>query len=178
MPPAKYSPLNGELASEVDSTKTEKNSTAAAVVVSLRGYAQDIPKATYTIVSEEDNDEENRNFAADRKDFLAAEEEFTSTAASTATNEENFSEKVEGVILEENSTTKERLFILLGQAGPVTASFFLGFLGTFTNLIFASHFIGDDGGKSTVFAAVSLANMFANVSCMSLMIGTIIDGYG
>jgi hypothetical protein len=96
----------------------------------------------------------------------------TDTTDTDGTDEHSEGNDVEEEVnIAEDSTTRERLVILLTQAGPVTASFFLGFAGTFTNLIFASHFIGDDGSKSTVFAGISLANMFANVSCMSLLIG-------
>jgi hypothetical protein len=116
----------------------------------------------YSILSEDDDDENqlrgSYKIAADDVPFITGYK---------------LSEEVENeVTIDENSSTSERFQVLLAQAGPVTISFFLGFAGTFTNLIFASHFISEDGSASTVFAGVSLANMFANVSCMSLLIGT------
>jgi hypothetical protein len=124
----------------------------------------------YSILSEDDDDENqlrgSYKIAADDVPFITG-------SLNTDDDPDKLSEEVENeVTIDENSSTSERFQVLLAQAGPVTISFFLGFAGTFTNLIFASHFISEDGSASTVFAGVSLANMFANVSCMSLLIGT------
>lgn len=130
-------------------------------------------KQVYTILSEDD-DEENQL----RDGYETGRNNVDKILSKTGSqNTDDDPDQLNGeaeneVSIDENSSTKERLRVLAAQAGPVTISFFLGFAGTFTNLIFASHFVGDDGSASTVFAGVSLANMFANVSCMSLLIGT------
>ena len=73
--------------------------------------------------------------------------------------------------LDENSTTIKKMLILSKQSAPVVMSFFLGLLGSFINLLFAGRFVPTTGDRSIVFAGISLANMFANVSCLSLLIG-------
>ena len=131
-------------------------------------------KSVYTILSEEDDeDDENRLYTNDVPRGDDGLDSITESNTSGRKHEEfeSTDEFDAEVSVDEKSSTRERLFILLAQAGPVTVSFFLGFAGTFTNLVFASHFISEDGSKSVVFAGVSLANTFANVSCMSLLIG-------
>lgn len=73
--------------------------------------------------------------------------------------------------LSEESSQYDQLKVLISQAVPVIISFFLGIGGTFTNLVFAGQYVHETGDKSAVFAGVSLANMFANVSCLSILIG-------
>lgn len=73
--------------------------------------------------------------------------------------------------LSESSTNLERFRILVQQSFPVIVSFFLSIGGTFINLVFAGQYVHESGDKSAVFAGVSLANMFANVSCLSILIG-------
>eukprot|EP01033_Poteriospumella_lacustris_P000584 gene584-400_t len=73
--------------------------------------------------------------------------------------------------LTEGSSTWERVQVLTKQSFPVVVSFFLSIGGTFINLIFAGQYVHETGDKSAVFAGVSLANMFANVSCLSILIG-------
>ncbi len=73
--------------------------------------------------------------------------------------------------LEENSNGYQILNVLTKQAVPVIISFFLSVGGTFINLIFAGQYVHESGDRSAVFAGVSLANMFANVSCLSVLIG-------
>lgn len=131
-------------------------------------------KSVYTILSEEDDeDDENRLYTSHVPRGDDGLDSITESNTSGRKHEEfeSTDEFDAEVSVDEKSSTRERLFILLAQAGPVTVSFFLGFAGTFTNLVFASHFISEDGSKSVVFAGVSLANTFANVSCMSLLIG-------
>ena len=135
--------------------------------VSIIEKGKKTTKSVYTILGEDD-DEENQHSGEDSENTSKTTHSVTSQPSDSEISSEEGDTEVN---VDENSTTNERLLILLTQAGPVTASFFLGFAGTFTNLIFASHFIGPDGAKSTVFAGVSLANMFANVTCMSLLIG-------
>ncbi len=73
--------------------------------------------------------------------------------------------------LDENSSNIKKMLILSKQSAPVVMSFFLGLLGSFINLLFAGRFVPTSGDRSIVFAGISLANMFANVSCLSLLIG-------
>lgn len=73
--------------------------------------------------------------------------------------------------LNENSTLMDQVKVLVQQAFPVIVSFFLSVGGTFINLVFAGQYVHETGDKSAVFAGVSLANMFANVSCLSILIG-------
>lgn len=72
--------------------------------------------------------------------------------------------------LDENSSATECLQVLTQQAIPVVITFFLTVGGTFINLVFASHYV-EDNSQSVVFAGVSLSNMFANVSGLSILIG-------
>lgn len=73
--------------------------------------------------------------------------------------------------LDEKSSNTKKMLILSKQSAPVVMSFFLGLLGSFINLLFAGRFVPTTGDRSIVFAGISLANMFANVSCLSLLIG-------
>jgi MATE family multidrug resistance protein len=73
--------------------------------------------------------------------------------------------------LHESSPFMDRVKVLFMQSFPVVISFFLSIGGTFINLIFAGQYVHETGDKSAVFAGVSLANMFANVSCLSILIG-------
>lgn len=184
MPPGKL-PLNGESFDVGDDNQqnvlgnvanlAQKNFVKLKAELTPDYNTTDQKKSIYTILSEEDDeDDENRLYA---NDVLRSEEGLDSvTESKTSSRNDEDSDSTDEfnaeVSVDEKSSTKERLFILLAQAGPVTVSFFLGFAGTFTNLVFASHFISEDGSKSVVFAGVSLANTFANVSCMSLLIGT------
>lgn len=173
MPPGKVAPntgsqLDGDGVHPGKIIKLSQISSDANLSGSSSLQSVSLPaKQVYTILSEDD-DEENQ-FHGHHK--IAADDKTDSL--NTDDDPENLSENVENEVgIDENSSTNERLQVLVAQAGPVTISFFLGFAGTFTNLIFASHFVAEDGSASTVFAGVSLANMFANVSCMSLLIGT------
>ncbi len=86
------------------------------------------------------------------------------------TNQDH-SEEGELFGLSEESTEYDQLRVLISQSVPVIISFFLSIGGTFTNLVFAGQYVHESGDKSAVFAGVSLANMFANVSCLSILIG-------
>jgi Na+-driven multidrug efflux pump len=121
------------------------------------------PVYTHLPEDEDEDDVENRVF----QDGNKVKTEQKSPSEGVIDESENDGE----FRIEEDITKKDMLFLLLSQAAPITLSFFLSFTGTFTQLIFASHFNGGGLDESTVFAGISLANMFANVSCMSLMIG-------
>lgn len=176
MPPEKVPPSTG-FQSDGDGAHPRKTAKLSQIrsdpILSGSSSLQalSIPaKQVYTILSEDD-DEENQ-FNGNYK-IAADDVQFKNGSLNSDDNTGQMDEEVDTeVSIDEKSSTNERLQVLLAQAGPVTISFFLGFSGTFTNLIFASHFVGADGSASTVFAGVSLANMFANVSCMSLLIGT------
>jgi MATE family multidrug resistance protein len=73
--------------------------------------------------------------------------------------------------LTDHSTATEELIVLIKLSFPVIVSFFLSIGGTFINLVFAGHYVNESGDRSAVFAGISLANMFANVSCLSVLIG-------
>jgi hypothetical protein len=144
----------------------------------ISGVASATPHKSHFVISSENDDDDDDLDGRHQHDLgqsnpmlddISLREALSSEANDKTNDLGDSDDHMAG--MDENSTTKERLFILLAQAVPVTVSFFLGFAGTFTNLIFASHFVGDDGSKSAIFAGVSLANMFANVSCMSLLIG-------
>lgn len=98
--------------------------------------------------------------------------ENTLQGASDTASDSGESEADELFGLDEQSTNLEKIIILSKQSAPVIMSFFLGLLGSFINLLFAGRFVPTHGGdRSIVFAGISLANMFANVSCLSLLIG-------
>jgi len=85
---------------------------------------------------------------------------------------ENENENNEDLGIDETSDLITRVKVLGKLAIPVIFSFFLGLGGSFISLFFAGQYKGLDGSSdATVFAGVSLANMFANVSCLSLLIG-------
>ena len=180
MPPGKL-PLNG-VSFDVEDDSQQKvlgnvanlNEKKVKAESTFAYNESEQKKSVYTILSEEDDeDDENRLYTNDvpkSDDGLDSIAESNTSGRKHEEYESNDEFDAE-VSVDEKSSTRERLFILLAQAGPVTVSFFLGFAGTFTNLVFASHFISEDGSKSVVFAGVSLANTFANVSCMSLLIG-------
>jgi len=68
--------------------------------------------------------------------------------------------------------TNELLKKILIMAYPVVIGFFLNLGGSFTTLGFAGHLpASGDMTSSTYLAAISLANMFSNVTCLSLLIG-------
>lgn len=187
MPPGKieFSPLTGANPDDDDDSYSKlsqvpvkaikqfkKSDELSNAEVDVVDFSKKKTEPTYFGLLKDD-DEENQYYDENNDDPKRTKGNTILVTTLTPTDLDKLSDSGDGdANVDENSNTKERLIILLTQAGPVTASFFLGFAGTFTNLIFASHFIGDDGAKSTVFAGVSLANMFANVSCMSLLIGT------
>jgi MATE family multidrug resistance protein len=63
------------------------------------------------------------------------------------------------------------LAVLLKQASPAALSFFLNMGGNIVNMAFAGHYVLSNGEKSAVFAGISLATLFGNVSCRSIFIG-------
>ena len=183
MPPGELPPSGGPLDVENDDQQevlgnvanlADKNFEKSKAESIYEYNASEQNKSVYTILSEEDDeDDENRLYAYDVLTNNDCPNSITESNTTGKKHEEydSTNEFNAEISVDEKSSTRERLFILLAQAGPVTVSFFLGFAGTFTNLVFASHFISADGSKSVVFAGVSLANTFANVSCMSLLIG-------
>lgn len=70
----------------------------------------------------------------------------------------------------EDSTTFQKLFLLIRKALPVVLTFFLNIGGTFISLYFAGR-ISTREDDTAIFAGISLANMFANVSWISLLVG-------
>jgi MATE family multidrug resistance protein len=92
-----------------------------------------------------------------------------SEIVSTPSNNDDGEDELFG--LHESSPLIDRVKVLCLQSFPVVVSFFLSIGGTFVNLIFAGQYVHETGNKSAVFAGVSLANMFANVSCLSILIG-------
>lgn len=83
----------------------------------------------------------------------------------------NHTEESELFGLTDTSTISELVSVLCKQAIPTIISFFLSIGGTFINLLFAGHFTHETGDTSAILAGVSMANMFANVSCLSVLIG-------
>ena len=73
--------------------------------------------------------------------------------------------------LNEKSSVTEKIYYLSGRSAPVIISFFLSLSGSLINLLFAGRFVPTTGDRSIVFAGISLGNMFANVTCFSLLIG-------
>jgi MATE family multidrug resistance protein len=75
--------------------------------------------------------------------------------------------------IRDESGIVERVRILFSFASPVIVSFFLSFCGNFINLIFCGHFVPSKAGPTAaqVFAGVSLANMYANVTFLSIIVG-------
>ena len=74
--------------------------------------------------------------------------------------------------LDEFSPQNEKVKSLLRAAWPVITSFFLSIIGNFILMIFAGHAHEKDGlPVATVFAGVSLSNLFCNVTFRSLIIG-------
>lgn len=78
-----------------------------------------------------------------------------------------------------NSTKRQKLLILLETSVPLIMSFFLSFSGSFINLIFCGHLSAMTGSTTSdlgptpaqIFAGISLANMWANVTYKSIIIG-------
>jgi MATE family multidrug resistance protein len=73
--------------------------------------------------------------------------------------------------LSDESTPNELLAVLVKQASPAALSFFLNMGGNIVNMAFAGHYVLSNGEKSAVFAGISLATLFGNVSCRSIFIG-------
>ena len=71
----------------------------------------------------------------------------------------------------EKSSSFEMIKLLSNRSAPVIVSFFLSLSGSLINLLFAGRFVPTTGDRSIVFAGISLGNMFANVTCFSLLIG-------
>ena len=63
-----------------------------------------------------------------------------------------------------------KLRIILSLALPVIASYLLYSTTSFVILYFAGH-LSSEANDPTIFAGISMANMFANVSCFSILIG-------
>jgi MATE family multidrug resistance protein len=72
--------------------------------------------------------------------------------------------------LNEDSSSFDLLKVLWSQALPEMISFLLWIGVSFINIYFAGRYTLN-GKKSTVIAGVCLANMFANVSCRSVLVG-------
>lgn len=84
-------------------------------------------------------------------------------------NDEDVEEEVE---LDELSPRNDKVKHLLKAAWPVITSFFLSIIGNFILMVFAGHAHEKNGlTVATVFAGVSLSNLFCNVTFRSLIIG-------
>jgi MATE family multidrug resistance protein len=70
----------------------------------------------------------------------------------------------------DSSSYFEILNVLIMQSFPAVISYFLHIGGNFITLFFAG-FYSLDGDNNIVFAGISLASMFANVSCLSILVG-------
>jgi multidrug resistance protein, MATE family len=90
----------------------------------------------------------------------------TASMSSDRTSMENKSE----FELDIDTPTLVKVKVLVLQAFPIIISFFLGLGGSFVNLMYAGTYTYH-GKAATVFAAVSLANMFCNMTFLSLLIG-------
>ena len=136
--------------------------------------------ATYCIVDDDDDEDCTATVDESRDESIwssvAREERENESSSSSMKEEMNgttvvvIQELQESSILHDNSSGQERLIVLLKQSLPVIAAFFFQYAGTFTSLLFASHYTNSVDG-SMVFAGVSLANMFVNVTCLSLLVG-------
>jgi len=79
--------------------------------------------------------------------------------------------------IDEGSSTLQRLRILFDSSLPLVLAFFLSISGSFINLIFCGHLGAltqmDPNGPTPaqIFAGISLANMWANVTYKSIVIG-------
>lgn len=90
-------------------------------------------------------------------------------------NEKGSNKNEDGTEEKEDLSTmnvNELLYKIFIMAYPVVIGFFLNLGGSFTTLGFAGH-LPDNGDmtSSTYLAAISLANMFGNVTSLSLIIG-------
>ena len=143
---------------------------------------QTTEKLPYCIV-DDDDDDENCTVTVDESSrdesiwsSVAREEREKESSSSSMKDELNgtsvvvIQELQEASILHDNSSGQECLIVLLKQSLPVVAAFFFQYAGSFTSLLFASHYTNSVDG-SMVFAGVSLANMFVNVTCLSLLVG-------
>ena len=136
------------------------------------------PKTPYCIV-DDDDDDDDCTVTVDE----SSRDESIWSAVAREEGENGMKDELNGTtvvviqaelqedsILHDHSTRKECLIVLLKQSLPVIAAFFFQYAGTFTSLLFASHYTNKEDG-SMVFAGVSLSNMFANVTCLSLLVG-------
>ena len=88
----------------------------------------------------------------------------------TINQEYNFEDS--GASLDLDSPTEQKIKNLLRSAWPVITSFFLSIIGNFILMIFAGHAKESNNlSVATVFAGVSLSNLFCNVTFRSLIIG-------
>lgn len=108
-------------------------------------------------------------------DYVSVVQDGKTSDTKIIADEENI-EKTEEI--DESASSLERLKILSETAAPVVLTFFLSILGNFVQLIFAGHLqISPSGNEkqsptpAQIFAAISLANMFANVTYKSIIIG-------
>lgn len=125
--------------------------------------------ASYSsLPKEEDDDGDNASTDIESHNDKDTEEIDHDTVPSIETPDGIVDNEVMG--LESDSPWHLKLKVLIKQAVPICISFFLGVGGGFFNLIYAGTFTYNNS-HSTVFAAVSLANMFTNVTFLSLLVG-------
>ena len=78
----------------------------------------------------------------------------------------------EGEDLDESSPATDKVRYLMKSAWPVVTSFFLSIMGGLILMLFAGHAPESNGlAVATVFAGVSLSNLYCNVTFRSLIIG-------
>jgi hypothetical protein len=77
-------------------------------------------KPVYTIISEDEDEDDVENRVFENNHKIEKEKELENTGIIDTENEEENEFRVE-----ENMSKKDMLFLLLGQAAPITLSFFL-----------------------------------------------------
>jgi archaellum component FlaD/FlaE len=77
-------------------------------------------KPVYTIISEDEDEDDVENRVYEKNNKIEKETEVDNTGIIDTENEEENEFRVE-----ENISKKDMLFLLLGQAAPITLSFFL-----------------------------------------------------
>jgi Na+-driven multidrug efflux pump len=73
--------------------------------------------------------------------------------------------------IDEHTSLAGKLFLIFSQALPIIASMTITSGSSQVNMYFAGHITTTDGNDATVFAGVSVATMFANITMLSIFIG-------
>ena len=99
---------------------------------------------------------------------LEYKEESSNTDAES--NDDNLNGGEFEHLITEDTPFISRVYILLQQAIPVILCFSISIASTFITQYYAGH-MEIDGDKTVIFAGVTLALMFFNVTCRSFLIG-------